>query len=127
MIMYMLTTIPIKNANVPHNPKKCMEAFYQTCFYKHNRSQVEKTLMKRSQPNLQCHICARDAHHFFANFKPCPFCQYGYIAMHFAIHFILFTTFFLYDFSPQLKSCSFIFDMPGNGVKKFRGNIFGKR
>src|SRR5690606_3016512 len=117
---------PKKNDKVPHKPKKCMGRLPNLPTNMMD-ARSRNPFTKRSHPNLVTpYLRARCSTTFSPIFlKPDHLASMGiyrcispYISM-------LFTTFFLYAFKPQLKSCSFIPELfLAAALNNFDGRFF---
>src|ERR1700748_3037634 len=109
MIKNKLLNEPNKKNNVPYKPKKCIGLLLK----RPTNVSVErsrKPLINLSQPNFVTpYFLGRCSTTFSPIFlKPAHFASTGILRCISPYTSILFTTFLLYAFKPQLKSCSFI-------------------
>src|SRR5438105_14265934 len=111
MIRYKVMINPNRKTSVPHKPKKCM-GFLVNLLTKIMDIRSRNPFTNRSQPNLVMPyflgLCSTTFSPIFLN--PAHFAITGMYRCISPYTSILFTTFSLYAFNPQLKSCNLIFD-----------------
>src|SRR5579871_2313741 len=122
----MLSTKPSKKKKAPHVPNKCIGLLPYLPTNKiearSNPPVINLPVPNFDLPYLRA-LCATTFSPIFL--KPDHFASKGIYLCISPYTSMLFTTFNLYAFNPQLKSCNFILDtFEVNQLKNFEGRVF---